>query len=316
MKTAKLSILLVFAWNLWAILPSTVLLADENAKGPTDVGVATNDGEIEQLQSRIRSLERSIAGLDERLRIQRDKRGMPGLRASLAGLHVIPIHIEDLPLEAIRYGLTEKNIRRTVESELKEHNIRTINRDSDSSELSAKDLRHILFAAHEPEIHVEVQFGTLREGLYIGAVIVSIEKNNPPIIPLLDKVWQTRSEGMKETIRAGSRTTEWQFRCDLFGKQEDFAEDEKNSLQELLGQFIQYHLEANPKGHVGYIGPRESGTNRNRSVMIGTKYVHRGDVVDGVTVVMVYGDRVVFEKNGRQWAQRVGDTPDPAWQQK
>lgn len=38
-----------------------------------------------------------------------------------------------------------------------------------------------------------------------------------------------------------------------------------------------------------------------------------GNVIDGVTVVKIYEDRVEFKKDGKRWTQKEGDAPDPAW---
>jgi len=51
----------------------------------------------------------------------------------------------------------------------------------------------------------------------------------------------------------------------------------------------------------------------NHSALIGTKLVREGDIIDGVTVVKIHEDEVEFEKNGKRWAQKVGQQPDPAW---
>lgn len=55
------------------------------------------------------------------------------------------------------------------------------------------------------------------------------------------------------------------------------------------------------------------GTEDYHSALIGTKLVREGDIIDGVTVVKIYEDRVEFEKDGKRLTQKIGDTPDPAW---
>jgi len=55
------------------------------------------------------------------------------------------------------------------------------------------------------------------------------------------------------------------------------------------------------------------GTEDKLSAMIGTEVVGEGDIIDGVTVVEIYEDRVVFEKSGERWIQKAGEASDPAW---
>jgi len=47
--------------------------------------------------------------------------------------------------------------------------------------------------------------------------------------------------------------------------------------------------------------------------VVDTRLLREGDKIDGATVVKIYEDRVEFEKDGKRWTQKEGDTPDPAW---
>lgn len=46
--------------------------------------------------------------------------------------------------------------------------------------------------------------------------------------------------------------------------------------------------------------------------------VREGDIIDGVTVVKIYKDRVVFEKEGTEttirWTQKIGEAPKAHWE--
>lgn len=58
----------------------------------------------------------------------------------------------------------------------------------------------------------------------------------------------------------------------------------------------------------------------NPSAVVGDLIVHEGDTIQGdtfipVKVVKIYKDRIEFEKNGKNWTQQVGDSPNPAWQE-
>ncbi|MBN1804010.1 MAG: hypothetical protein JW837_02045 [Sedimentisphaerales bacterium] len=49
------------------------------------------------------------------------------------------------------------------------------------------------------------------------------------------------------------------------------------------------------------------------SAVIDRKIIHEGDVIDGVTVVKIYQDRIVFEKNRDRWEQIVRQIPKTYW---
>ena len=50
------------------------------------------------------------------------------------------------------------------------------------------------------------------------------------------------------------------------------------------------------------------------STLIDETVVQTGAVIDGVKVINIHADGVEFEKDGRQWTQEVGETPDLNWQ--
>lgn len=49
------------------------------------------------------------------------------------------------------------------------------------------------------------------------------------------------------------------------------------------------------------------------SAAIDRRIVHQGDTIQGVKVVKIFGDKVVFEKKGRGWDQKVGEKPGSSW---
>lgn len=53
----------------------------------------------------------------------------------------------------------------------------------------------------------------------------------------------------------------------------------------------------------------------NPSAVIADSIVREGNTIHGVKVVKIYRDRIEFEKNGKNWTQQVGDSPNPAWQE-
>lgn len=50
-----------------------------------------------------------------------------------------------------------------------------------------------------------------------------------------------------------------------------------------------------------------SGTKANKCVLIGDELFHESDTFNGVKIVNINNDEVVFEKDGKQWTQGVGE---------
>jgi hypothetical protein len=49
------------------------------------------------------------------------------------------------------------------------------------------------------------------------------------------------------------------------------------------------------------------------AVVVDRKIVHERDTIQGVTVVKIYKDKVEFEKNGKNWTQKVQQKPAAYW---
>ena len=68
-----------------------------------------------------------------------------------------------------------------------------------------------------------------------------------------------------------------------------------------------------PKGLVRsiikYSDPEKS------NAVVGSHTVHKGDTVYGIKIIAIRSDEVEFEKDGRQWTQRVNEPPSQDWQQ-
>ena len=108
----------------------------------------------------------------------------------------------------------------------------------------------------------------------------------------------------------------------------------RDTVRDMVDEFINDYLAANPtkkptvspsttkppqKGLISAIVYSEN----NPSAVINDTTVHEGDDVDGVTVVKIYKDRVVFQKEGREkiirirWTQKIGEAPKAhRWTQK
>jgi hypothetical protein len=49
------------------------------------------------------------------------------------------------------------------------------------------------------------------------------------------------------------------------------------------------------------------------SAIVDRKIVHEGDVIHGATVVKIYRDKVKFSEKGKNWEQKVQQTPEAYW---
>jgi hypothetical protein len=230
-------------------------VADKTAN-PTDV-------EVKQLREQIRSLEATIAKLKEEKerdkipQIKEENWFLRGLRSSLVGLRAICINIEDVPLKAIQYGLTKENIVKVVESQLKYHNIKTFYYPRDSKSKNMEIVGLYFNTLEEPQLYVEVDCTPSDGEMYQGCVTVAIkrsldrwgpEETDEEIKERFEVLKKQGIRGIKETIKGYVYTTSWERTCLLTGKLDNFAEDEKNMIERLVGEFIDDYLAANPKG--------------------------------------------------------------------
>jgi len=334
MKSKKLWILLALLaliCGICAILFRTNLVASEKVMiGPdtkakaADKGVNPTDGETNRLREQIESLEATIAKLRDRITIGEIQTGlftMPGLRGSLVGLPCVRIEIEDLPLDAVRYGLTKKNIREAIEAQFRSYNIKTFNYET--SDFSDEEILWYYKTRNRPQLHIEVECSALKGGLYLGGVKVSMKQDGGESYPPdhFERIKRFDEEGisaLEKSLIATLYATEWARTCVVFpgtGKLDNFAEDEKNALEELVGDFINDYLKANPKGFVtlirGYVGTEDNPVIP--WAVIRGQVVHQGDTVGGVKIFKIHKDEVEFEKDGKRWTQKEGDAPDPTW---
>jgi len=57
-------------------------------------------------------------------------------------------------------------------------------------------------------------------------------------------------------------------------------------------------------------------TIENSTVLVDGQALKEGDTMYGVEVVRIYRNRVIFEKDGERWEQRVRERPNPNWDSK
>jgi hypothetical protein len=51
------------------------------------------------------------------------------------------------------------------------------------------------------------------------------------------------------------------------------------------------------------------------STMIDNQVLKEGDTIYGTKVIKIYPKKVEFEKDGKQWTQRICEHPNPAWEE-
>jgi len=302
----------------------------------SDRGIYPTNGESDRLRKQIESLEATVAKLEDKIAIGKIRTGvftMPGLRGSLVGLPCVRIEIEDLPLDAVRYGLTKKNIREAVEAQFRSHNIKTYNYET--SDFSLDEILLYKVTRNKPQLHIEVICVALEGGLYNGYIKVSMrqdggESTPPDHIERIKRFDEKGISALEKPLTATLYATEWARTWVVFpgtGKLDTFAEDEKNALEELVGNFIDDYLKANPKGFVtfirGYVGTEDNPVIP--WAIIRGQVVHEGDTIDGIKVVKIhpiewYAERtkkhparVEFEKDGKRWTQGEEDAPGTEW---
>ncbi len=57
-------------------------------------------------------------------------------------------------------------------------------------------------------------------------------------------------------------------------------------------------------------------TIENSTVLVDGQALKEGDTMYGVEVIRIYRNRVIFEKDGERWEQRVRERPNPNWDPK
>jgi len=117
---------------------------------------------------RVADLEKQLEMLTEETR-----RGFPGLHFALRDMKGLVIEVEDLPLDAVRYGLTKKNIIDAVKARLQRHGIRALTHD----EALASGNREDLQIAFSPDLCVEITMLPFKSAIYDAVVTVALEKD-------------------------------------------------------------------------------------------------------------------------------------------
>ncbi len=84
------------------------------------------------------------------------------------------------------------------------------------------------------------------------------------------------------------------------------------TLPELEKRLKEDQLKPEPKPTHGVVAGIVYSEDKP-SAIIDRKIVHEGDVIYGATVVKIYRDSVKFSKKGKNWEQKVQQTPEAYW---
>jgi hypothetical protein len=153
-------------------------------------------------QGRIAQLEKASESLT-----MEERNDFPGLRPALKNMKGIVIAVGDLPLEAVRYGLTKKNVIDGVKARLRTHGIRAVTSDEGLSSANVEDFRIVEAGMYRPSLRVEVEFAP-HGATYLGFLRVSMQKHREggldndggsPEVAKADREW---SEAMNAAQRA------------------------------------------------------------------------------------------------------------------
>jgi hypothetical protein len=84
------------------------------------------------------------------------------------------------------------------------------------------------------------------------------------------------------------------------------------TLPELEKQLKEDQLKPEPEPTHGLVAGIVYSADKP-SAIVDRKIVHEGDVIHGATVVKIYRDSVKFSKKGKNWEQKVQQTPEAYW---
>ena len=256
-----------------------------------------------------------------------------------AGIESVEIVVEDLPPVAEEHGLVKKDLRASIESQLREHRIKVISPPPVKAAPAEAD--------QEPE-----QLEEPNETLMQLANAESDESFRQNVKDYLQQSEPVSSSGIldvtvsavaDETAGFAAYSVHVQFlqpvqllRPDparalaatwAVGKVGYVSLKEFSSIggqaREIVDAFIDDYFEANPdkapralretrtppKGMVtGIVRSKDSST-----AVIGTQVVREGESIDGVTIIKIYDDTVEFEKAGQRWTQKLNQPPGEQW---
>jgi len=95
---------------------------------------------------------------------------------------------------------------------------------------------------------------------------------------------------------------------DLLVKQKIWREKNRKLYEEIHAK--QAELPKPDKGTITGIAYSENSA----SALLNSQIIHEGDIIQGIKVVKIRKGAIEFEKDGKKWTQRVGETPAPYWE--
>jgi len=220
----------------------------------------------------------------------------------LQGLEGVEVLVESIEPEVEKYGLRRQALQTDTELQLRQYGIKVLTREESLSTPGG------------PVLYINVAV-IIQEKEPVAAAVITVQLRETVL--LLRE--PTRICSAARTWQTGGMWTDWSHRI----------ENIREVVKDYVSEFINDYLAANPtkKPTVSSLAtkPPQKGLIRgivysgdNPSALIGDRTVHKGDTIGSVTIVRIYTDRVVFEKQGTEstiiWTQKIGEAPEANWE--
>ena len=220
----------------------------------------------------------------------------------LQGLEGVGVVVAPIKPEVEKYGLTKQYLQTDTELQLRQYGIKVLTGEEPTprSEITL--------------LCVIVDVVRMEESSAVAAAIQVRFKESVLLLREPARICMfacTRQRG--EVVHVGLRR----------------IEDIRGIVKDIVNEFINDYLAANPTkkptASPSTTKPPQKGLIRgivysgdNPSALIGDRTVHKGDTIGSVTIVKIYTDRVVFEKQGTEstiiWTQKIGEAPKENWE--
>ncbi len=209
-------------------------------------------------------------------------------RTTLVGLQGVTVMVEDVALEAKKYGLTKQILQTDTELRLRRHGIKVF------SETETPQPPHVPLLKIDVVVVITEEPGLAAVGIGVELRQMTLLERDPTIARFSAATWQQRAVVLTEPEKLKSV---------------------RETVRDFVDEFINDYLAANPMREIvtrGLITAVVYGAE-DPSAVIDGQIVHEGDMLHGITVVKIYKDQIEFDKNGKRWKQKVREAPDERW---
>jgi hypothetical protein len=289
MKTKRhlaLFILAGFAYGIFAGSFQSILSAQDSAEPNRPVTEDTNaiEAKAENAASETSGKESEIAVTKPQYNFVTEP------HETLAGLEGVGVIAEAFPPEAKEYGLIEQVFRKLAESQLRRYGVRVLS-GQQQLQTPGRSYLHVNIA---PVIIEDVNFVAVSITIRLNE-LVTLWRN--PTTVVMATTWDTGQVILVE---------------------KDNLDVIKETTQNLIDEFINAYLAANSDSvsaglpRTGVITGITYSENKSFAI-IGTHIVSEGESIEGIKIVKIHPDKVVFEKDGKRWTQELNESSGPQW---